>query len=72
MDQLALQALHPGFMRAVQHFGTQADLARALGITPQAVAQFRFSGFSAKSAVKLDRLTGGALPAAEMAAFDEA
>ncbi|MCU0939710.1 MAG: helix-turn-helix domain-containing protein [Burkholderiaceae bacterium] len=66
------RVVHAGFAKAVEFFGSQADLARALGVTPQAVTQWRERGFSPRSAVKLDRITAGALPAREMAADEEA
>jgi DNA-binding transcriptional regulator YdaS (Cro superfamily) len=66
------RAVHPGFAKAVEFFGSQANLARALGVTPQAVIQWRERGFSPRSAVKLDRITGGKLPARDLAAADEA
>jgi len=57
---------HPGFERAVRHFGSQAALARAVGITPQSVNQYKRVGFSAETALRIERLTEGRLRALDL------
>lgn len=58
---------HPGFRRAVDFFGSQSEIARALKISPQAVSKYRFEGFSAESAIELERISGGELKALDVA-----
>lgn len=60
------RAVHPGFAKAVEFFGSQADLARALGVTAQYVSQCKEAGFSADSAIALEKITDGAIRAVEV------
>lgn len=44
--------------QAVRHVGTDAELARLLGITRSAVSQWRTNGIPAKRAAEIERITG--------------
>jgi len=47
---------------AIQHFGTQQNLARALGITKSSISQWGDS-IPMRRAYELERITNGALKA---------
>ena len=55
-----------GFDAAVQYFRTQARLARALDVTPQAVAYYKRAGLTAEAAVSIEKLTAGRLSAVKL------
>lgn len=50
---------------AINHFGSAAALAEALGIKPAAVSQWRDDHVPIRRQYELERLTGGKLRAAE-------
>jgi len=52
--------------RASQHFGSQAALARALGVTPMAVSQWKKRGIPPWQAVAIEHLTQGAIGRKEL------
>lgn len=52
--------------RASQHFGSQAALARALGVTPMAVSQWKKRGIPPWQAVAIEQLTGGEINRREL------
>ncbi len=57
---------HPAFVEALRHFRSQADMARRLGVTAQAVAHFKRHGFPARRAVQLEQMLGGKVRAVEL------
>lgn len=52
--------------RAVEHFGSGAALARALGVVPMTVSQWSRRGVPVGRAIEIENLTGGAIAAAEL------
>lgn len=50
----------------IKHFGTQAKLAGALGITPVAVTHWKTHGISARQAIEIERLTKGKFKAIDI------
>jgi DNA-binding transcriptional regulator YdaS (Cro superfamily) len=57
---------HPGFDAAVRHFGSQRALAAAIGVSDAYVSQCRHAGFSATTALAIERETAGALRALDL------
>lgn len=52
--------------RIKKHFGSQAELARVLEITPMSVSHWHKRGIPIKWAIKIERLTNGDIKAAEL------
>lgn len=52
--------------RAIEHFGTQANLARALNVQPQLVYQWSKRGLPAKRAKQISDASGGAIKLEEL------
>ena len=50
----------------IEHFGTQAELARRLGVDRAAVNQWAKTGLPARRAVEIERLTGGEFKAVDL------
>lgn len=50
--------------KTIKHFGSRSAVARALGIWPQAVQQWRH--VPTKHALKIEELSGGSIPAREI------
>ncbi len=50
--------------KTIKHFGSRSAVARALGLCPQAVSQWRH--VPTRHALKIDELSGGAIPAREI------
>lgn len=61
-----------GFDAAVQYFRTQARLARALDVTPQAVSYYKRAGLTAEAAVAIEKITNGKLSAVRLLADEPA
>lgn len=61
-----------GFDAAVQYFRTQARLARALHVTPQAVSYYKRAGLTAEAAVEIERATRGKLSAVRLLEQEQA
>ena len=55
-----------GLDKAVEHFGSQAKLAKALDLGPMAVSSWRKRGVPLRRAVQIEQLTGGVITAAEL------
>lgn len=51
------------FDDVIQHYGTQAEAARQLGVTRAAVWQWRLEGIPLLRQYQIERLTDGALTA---------
>lgn len=51
------------FEDVVNHFGSQAAIARALDVKTPSVAEWKKNGVPAKRQMQLEKLTGGALKA---------
>lgn len=52
--------------RAIDHFGNQSALARAIGVTPQMVTNWKDRGIPAEQAVKIEHATSGAITVREL------
>ncbi len=52
--------------RASKHFGSQAALARALGVTPMAVSQWKKRGIPPWQAVAIEQLSEGQINRREL------
>lgn len=52
--------------QACHRFGSQAALARALGITPMAVSHWKSRGVPLRQAFLIERMTEGAVRAQEL------
>ena len=50
----------------IEHFGTQAELARRLGVDRAAVNQWTKTGMPARRAVEIEKLTGGKFKAVDL------
>lgn len=61
-----------GFDAAVQYFRTQARLARALQVTPQAVSYYKRAGLTAEAAVEIEKATRGKLSAVRLLEQEQA
>jgi DNA-binding transcriptional regulator YdaS (Cro superfamily) len=48
-----------GLEKVIEHFGTAARLARAVGVTRQAVNSWKHRGVPLDKAVVIERVTGG-------------
>lgn len=55
-----------GFDAAVHYFRTQARLARALQVTPQAVSYYKRAGLTPAAAVEIEKATRGKLSAVRL------
>lgn len=60
------------FDAAVRFFGSQAELARRLRVSPQAVSYYKAHGLTAEAAVEIERASGGALRAVDLAPSTDA
>ena len=56
------------FKELVEHFGSQAAAARALGLKPPSVSEWRRGGVPLPRQAQYEILTGGALKAERLAA----
>lgn len=57
--------------RLIEHFGTQADIALALGVSFGAVSQWvSAGGMPPKRAIQIERLTKGEFKATELVGED--
>lgn len=54
------------FQVLVSHFGSQAKLARALGITPMAISHWKQRGVPVRQAVRIEQITMGSLQACDL------
>ena len=54
------------FNAAVKYFGSQSKLARAMGINPMTVSQWKRKGMPAIRAAQIERLTNGKVTRAEL------
>ncbi len=55
------------FNDVIHHFGSQADLSRALGVSRAAVAQWKaIGGFPPKQCFIIEDLTGGKFKACDL------
>lgn len=54
------------FQVLVSHFGSQAELARALGITPMAISHWKQRGVPVRQAVRIEQITRGSLQACDL------
>lgn len=50
----------------ISHFGSHANLARALGVTRVAVTLWRTDGIPAQRAIQIERVTGGKFKAVDI------
>lgn len=48
-----------GLEKAIKHFGSQSELARAVGISRQAVSKWRSEGVPLSQAIVIERVTNG-------------
>lgn len=55
------------FEDLISHFGTQAEAARAIGVTRGRVWQWRLEGIPLLRQFQIERITGGALVARDTA-----
>lgn len=56
------------FIELVRHFGTQAALARAMGVSPSAISQWvRRNSIPAEHAITIERITEGKFRAVDLA-----
>lgn len=53
-------------LRAIHYFGSQARLARALGVVPMAVSNWKKRGLPVAWAPEIERATQGAVTRAEL------
>lgn len=62
------------FEDLIEHFGSQAEAARAIGVTRGRVWQWRLEGIPTLRQFQIERITGGALVASSdlMASSDAA
>ncbi len=54
------------FQVLVSHFGSQAKLARVLGITPMAISHWKQRGVPVRQAVRIEQITKGSLQACDL------
>ena len=54
------------FQAAVEFFGSQGKMAKALGIEPMTVSQWKARGLPPKRAAEIERLTNGKVTRAEL------
>ncbi len=55
------------FNDVIQHFGSQADTSRALGVSRAAVAQWKaIGGFPPKQCFIIEEMTGGQFKASDL------
>lgn len=50
----------------ISHFGNQAALARALGVSRVAVTQWKVEGIPSHQAIQIERITGGKFKAVDI------
>ena len=55
-----------GLDKAKNYFGSQAELARVLGLGPMAVSSWRKRGVPPRRAAQIEKLTKGEIKAAEL------
>jgi len=55
------------FEKVINHFGSQANLARELNVTRQAITLWKVSGFiPSGNAVEIERITNGKFKAVDL------
>ena len=54
------------FEKLISHFGSHANLARALGVTRVAVTLWGTEGIPAGRAIQIERITGGKFKAVDI------
>jgi DNA-binding transcriptional regulator YdaS (Cro superfamily) len=54
------------YHKIISHFGTQAALARALGVSRVAVTLWKTEGIPSHQAIKIERITGGKFKAVDI------
>lgn len=54
------------FEKVIEWFGSQADLARAAGVTRGAVAQWAYNGIPPHRAIQIEALTDGDFKAVDI------
>jgi len=54
------------YNKIISHFGSHANLARALGVTRVAVSLWRTDGIPPQRAIQIERLTGGKFKAVDI------
>lgn len=59
------------YYKIISHFGTQANLARALGVSRVAVTQWKTDGIPANQAIEIERITGGKFKAVDIKGVKE-
>lgn len=54
------------YEKLIEHFGTAANMARALGVTRVAVALWGVEGIPPQRAIQIERATGGRFKAIDI------
>jgi DNA-binding transcriptional regulator YdaS (Cro superfamily) len=54
------------YYKIISHFGSHANLARALDVSRAAVSQWRVDGIPAARAIDIEKLTGGKFKAVDI------
>ena len=55
-----------GLQKAIQHFGSRAALARAVGVVPMAVSHWSHRGIPVDKAIAIERATRGAVTRSQL------